>query len=484
MVIFISNLGISERILSAFRFHDNHVKKYLDEENISHYLFTYDLMEYNFKEVYESFNISFFSKKTYGDNDLVDSNELKQYESLDSISKDKIIVLIKKFKLRISLVKNFKFSRDIIISDDCNFDVDKLGHVDSLIKIAVIKDDLENWLKSNNLNKYDFIFTIDKKYKDYLKQVNSNIFVIDESSVYVELKNILNLLFKRKNQKFYYFIKSYEKFFPKYNDYFNILDSDYFDDKWYSEKYDLPKNTDSVVHFLLVGCKKEYDPSPKFSVSEYYECNRDVEINGWNPLVHYELYGKKENRIIHTSEIHQRNYSIISDSFYFDNAWYKSTYDIPSDVDCVEHYLIDGFLKGYNPGPVFSTFEYYENNKDVRANGMNPLLHYELYGKKENRKITFSDEQSKLHRDYIVNSPYFDCDWYRSAYDIPEDMDCAEHYLKIGYSKRLDPSLGFSTEGYYENNKDVEEYGMNPLLHYEKFGRSEKRNIQKSSFKK
>ena len=135
-------------------------------------------------------------------------------------------------------------------------------------------------------------------------------------------------------------------------------------------------------------------------------------------------------------------------------------------------------MKGYNPGPDFSTYEYWESNRDIKKIRINPLLHYELYGRKEKRKILFSDEKQNQHHAFIANSPYFDGDWYKQNYDIPDDVDCEEHYLKIGYAKRYDPSSEFSTSEYYACNVDVEEHGMNPLLHYENYGRDEGRDIR------
>lgn len=276
--------------------------------------------------------------------------------------------------------------------------------------------------------------------------------------------------------KFHYFIRhaGFQKVFPNENNYFKVLNSEYFDDDWYRNTYNLESNTDSVIHFLLVGYAKGYNPGPNFSISEYYECNEDVAVNGKNPLVHYELCGRKENRIFKISDIYPRNYSVISNSHYFDEVWYRSTYDLEDDVDCIEHYLKIGCAKYFNPGPDFSTFEYYESNHDVKEHGSNPLVHYELYGRKERRKINVPDEIYNKFYSSILNSPYFDGDWYGSTYDIG-DWDAVEHYLKIGYVRGFNPSPDFSTDDYFESNPDVKEYGINPLLHYELHGKNEKR---------
>ena len=461
-----------------------HNKNQLKEKNITHYLFTYDLLEYNFKDIYKTLSISYFSKDDNLLEHLVNPEELQYYESVEETAKNKESILIKKFKFRITVRKNSDFSKEMIISDDYDFDVNILHHVKYLIKVAMVKDNADKWIAGQNLKDYDFIFTTNKEAMDLLKKSNIASFLINGDSVYVQFKNILNYLNMRKPEKFYEISKRFDHAFPKQNNYFKVLNSQYFDDEWYRDTYGTEDNTDSVIHFLLVGCKKGCNPGPDFSVDEYYECNTDVKKTGMNPLVHYESYGRKENRIIHVSDIPKRDYSLILNSQYFDKDWYENTYDIPDDVDSVAHYLNEGYLKRYNPGPDFNTHEYYQCNNDIKKIGMNPLVHYELYGRKEKRKTALSDDVNQENRDYILNSPYFDKEWYSSNYNIPEDMDPAYHYLNIGFAKGYNPGTEFSTSEYYQCYPDVENHGMNPLLHFEKYGRNEGRVIHLSDLKK
>lgn len=453
--------------------------KYLKEKKIEHYLFTCDFVEYNFKDINATFDISYFSKN----NNLIseqfaDSNNLKYYESIEKITKNLILIFVRKFKLRISFKKSSNFSKEIIISEDYDFDPNILHHADDLIKIAIIKDNYDKW--SSNLSSYDYIFTLDKGKLEKSK----NVFVLNGETTFEHIKFILNELFRRKLDKFYYFIKSvgFQNVFPKFQYYFKILNSEYFDDNWYRQTYDLKDNTDSVIHFLLVGNDKGNDPGPNFSTYEYYECNKDVELSGMNPLVHYELYGRKENRLIHISDMDERNYNLILNSPYFDKNWYESTYGI-HDEDSISHYMNTGFVKWYNPGPDFNTFEYYETNRDVKDLRMNPLIHYELYGKGEKRSIEFSQEKRNLHYSKISDSPFFDGEWYKKTYEIG-DTDPVYHYLNIGFALDYNPGPEFSTRKYFDCNPDVEYYGMNPILHYELYGRDEGRFLDISELNK
>ena len=355
-----------------------------------HHLFTFDLVEYNFKDVYRSFNISYFSSDNFSNEDIVNVDELKDYEMIENITNDNLIILIKKFKLKITIKKINELSDNIIISECPNINLNFLKNADSLIKIAFVKDNLDEWLNNENFNEFDYIFTLKDYQNSFMDQ--KNVLVIENASKFIVIKSILNSLFKIKSNKFYSFVRNYgfNNVFPKFNNYFTILNSEFFDEEWYGENYGLSDlNMDLAIHYLLVGYKKYFNPGPEFSSIDYYEANADVENAGLNPLFHYEIYGRNEDRKITLSDDeYQKRFSAISQSQYFDLKWYEDKYDISIDnLDPVNHYLKIGYKKGYNPGPNFSTEEYYKANPDVEKVGINPLLHYELYGKKENRNI-------------------------------------------------------------------------------------------------
>ena len=71
----------------------------------------------------------------------------------------------------------------------------------------------------------------------------------------------------------------------------------------------------------------------------------------------------------------------------------------------------------------------------------------------------------------IERSAYFDAEWYKNKYQINDDP--AKHYLEQGWTLDYDPSERFSTKDYLINNPDIQ--GINPLLHYEAFGKNEGR---------
>ena len=58
-----------------------------------------------------------------------------------------------------------------------------------------------------------------------------------------------------------------------------------------------------------------------------------------------------------------------------------------------------GGPEGRSPNKVFNTKYYLEQNPDVKSAGMNPLVHYLEYGKKEGRRIQPSQEYLSSNHD-------------------------------------------------------------------------------------
>lgn len=76
--------------------------------------------------------------------------------------------------------------------------------------------------------------------------------------------------------------------------------------------------------------------------------------------------------------------SLLRQSGLFDYAWYRAQYvHGPEVMDPLEHYILFGADKGYNPNPWFNTKDYAEHFFQKNHYSMNPLLHYYLFGKPE-----------------------------------------------------------------------------------------------------
>lgn len=84
----------------------------------------------------------------------------------------------------------------------------------------------------------------------------------------------------------------------------------------------------------------------------------------------------------------------------------------------------------------------------------------------------------------IAQSEYFDAQWYLKNYpDVAvQGNDVVAHYLSCGWKEGKDPCSSFTTRGYLAVNPDVRNAGLNPLVHYEKHGKIEGRQMKPREF--
>lgn len=94
-------------------------------------------------------------------------------------------------------------------------------------------------------------------------------------------------------------------------------------------------------------------------------------------------------------------------------------------------------------------------------------------------KKLFSNPE-KENIELIRNSKYFDKEYYLKENPKIKGDPC-RHYYYYGWKEGKSPSFDFSNNFYLKNYKDVEDAGINPLLHYLKFGKSENRIIEKDN---
>ena len=78
----------------------------------------------------------------------------------------------------------------------------------------------------------------------------------------------------------------------------------------------------------------------------------------------------------------------------------------------------------------------------------------------------------------IIKSGYWDEIYYLSQITDAAVSNALTHYLEIGWQEGKNPSQQFDTRAYLQDNPDVEQSGMNPLIHYILYGQYEKRNIR------
>lgn len=166
-----------------------------------------------------------------------------------------------------------------------------------------------------------------------------------------------------------------------------------FDEKWYQRHYpeSLEYPEDSYNHYINIGWKKGYDPSPYFSTEQYLKKNPDVKNSGKCPLIHYLSDGEKEGRSVDYSLEYYAD--LASEKKLYDEVYYKQ--QVQSKItlnNYFVHYVEKGYKEGYNPSPNFSTDRYLKVNSDI-GKDVCPLLHYLIYGEDEGRKPFKVDPQ-------------------------------------------------------------------------------------------
>lgn len=204
-----------------------------------------------------------------------------------------------------------------------------------------------------------------------------------------------------------------------------------------------------------------------------FECEKSSDLTQQLQSVNAEL--RRLQDVIISSDvisINRQNVELIESSILFDERWYRALIrHIPDQMRAAIHYLLNGGF-GAAPGPHFDAAWYLQQNPDVAEEGVNPLVHYLRYGKREGRKIrNLYEDEVRL----INDSSLFDEKWYRSLVpNLPSEISAIIHYLLNGRSG-ISPSRSFDAVWYLQHNPDVAAAGVNPLVHYLRDGRAEGR---------
>lgn len=157
---------------------------------------------------------------------------------------------------------------------------------------------------------------------------------------------------------------------------------------------------------------------------------------------------------------------------YFDEKYYKSCNpDVQADSwGLFQHYLKEGWRQGRNPNSAFITVDYFLKHPEIVGTGLNPLFHN-----------LFRDHNGAFDglsaQDIVRLRAEFD-----PAYYLDENPDVRMagvdpflHYMRYGWKEKRDPSPDFSTHFYLTLHRDISEAGMNPFVHWALYGKQELR---------
>jgi len=118
-------------------------------------------------------------------------------------------------------------------------------------------------------------------------------------------------------------------------------------------------------------------------------------------------------------------------------------------------------LEGSDPHPLFDTDWYVQQNPDLAASGVNPLVDYLRRGR---------EAGCNPH-------PLFDTTFYLGQGNgaATKGINPLVHYVTDGVREGQDPNPLFDTSFYLTQYPDVAASGINPLAHYATFGASQRR---------
>ncbi|MBN2344405.1 MAG: hypothetical protein JXX29_22435 [Deltaproteobacteria bacterium] len=250
-----------------------------------------------------------------------------------------------------------------------------------------------------------------------------------------------------------------------------IFKSGLFDESYYLEhNADVATGAgDPISHFLTHGCAEGRRPAPFFDPTFYTQEYADVDAETMNTFVHYIEIGRQENRAC-TPET--KYVSLISDSPYFDEAFYSAQVDIPEGLSPAQHFYESGAEPQANPSKEFDCTFYLEQYPDVKKSNVNPLLHWLVSGQKENRYINRVEYETRI----IESSNMFNLEFYTNTYnDIDwNEINPIRHFILYGVGEGRRPFAEFDPTFYCDFYKDVKH---NPLVHWIQHGRNEGRFI-------
>ena len=168
---------------------------------------------------------------------------------------------------------------------------------------------------------------------------------------------------------------------------------------------------------------------------------------------------------------------IESDQRLFDQTYYSAQASL-GDVSrraAAEHYAAQGEAEGLKPSTEFDPAFYLSVYEDVKKAGLNALAHYIEYGQHErryaNRTVVLQDAER------IERSGLFDDSYYVASDSQLGDLRLSdiEHYILVGGFNEASPGPDFDSGFYRAAYKDVRGSQENPLVHYLRIGKLERR---------
>lgn len=191
----------------------------------------------------------------------------------------------------------------------------------------------------------------------------------------------------------------------------------------------------------------------------------------------------------------------------FDAAYYLSVNPdvLAAGLDPLKHYMVHGWRENRRPNDWFNPVEYIARHGETLGDTTNPFIHFlthqgsedvvleaNLQTLRRNVVLYWTDRykagENDIVRPLVLSSSMptkeslalvaetFDAKYYLEQNpEIKErSIDPLLHFMTLGWVENRDPSPDFSMTYYLKRNNDVRRAGVNPYTHYLKSGFREK----------
>ena len=237
-----------------------------------------------------------------------------------------------------------------------------------------------------------------------------------------------------------------------------------FDYDFYCLKYGFTgSESEAISQYASLGWLCNQWPRTDFNPM-YYRDWHELSDHSINPFVHFIVNGRVEDLPYLDAENQEEiDYALVFQSGLFDKQYYQTSISI--DLDPIDHYLSCGWREGLWPRSDFDP-NYYLSIADGCSAEENPFLHFLKCQKISLPVVDPYGEQVKVQIDVIRESGLFDDNYYLSYKDVKDSgMDPLVHYVRYGSGENRWPRSDFDPVFYQETEASLSE-GDNPLYHY------------------
>lgn len=258
-----------------------------------------------------------------------------------------------------------------------------------------------------------------------------------------------------------------------------------FDSAFYKYTYEdvATAQADPFEHFMSCGWREGRKPSARFDTIFYID--RYLGEEDVNPLAHYASTGHRRGHITVPSgeeALAQQKRRIAP---HFDADFYVSSSGMElsglTEEELVDHYLMVGWRKGFEPHRSFSSSYYLGVHPHARTLDVSPFYHYLVTRERLRASVTASTpvepmETAGLSADDFeaetILADLIDESYYLSTYpDVARaGYQAVEHYVHRGWKEGRNPSRLFWTSYYRDRYRAEIGPDENPLLHYFRVG--------------